>query len=309
MTQSQRILEMISLLSLGQTLCGEKMSRHFETDKRTIQRDMKLLKEFFKDKLYQPKRGCYILQDGENLYSFIKNTTKTDNLKSFFEFITLFDDKLLSFFDQDEFPMIKQIRRESKVYYRILEKPIEELQNPFLEQMKEAISARRYADVTLKEIKEKNLVMIKPLKIVFAEGNWYLASITKNYKVNYGFKFFRINFITDFKLLPQTFQRDIEAEKFIEDFQSLFQNYKTPNYEVTLRIDAQVGRYFKVKKHFKSQRVIETKENGDLIVTYQINNEMEILPMIKKWLPHIRVLSPKSLDDKIKENLRHYLSQ
>ena len=308
MRQAQRILEIISMLSKKQTLCNEEMSSHFETDKRTIQRDMKLLKEFFKEKLYQPKRGCYILQESENLYNFIQNSTKTGNLKSFFEFITLFDDKQLSFFDQEEFPMIKEIRRESKLLYHILEKPIEALKNPFLEQIKEAITMCRYADVTLTEIDRKDLKMIKPLKIVFAEGNWYLASITKNYQTNYGFKFFRINFITDFKLHAQTFQREIEADEFIKNFQSLFQNYKTPNYEVTVRINAEVSRYFKVKKHFKSQKITETKENGDIIVSYQINNEMEIIPMIKKWLPHIRVISPKSLDDRIKDEIRQYMS-
>jgi len=308
MTQSQRILEMISMLSRKQTICNKEMSSIFETDKRTIQRDMKILKEFFKEKLYQPNRGCYILQDSENLYSFIQNSAQTNNLKSFFEFITLFDDNLLSFFNQEEFPMIKEIRRESKVYYHILEKPIEELNNPFLDLIKEAIAMRRYIDVTLTEIKPKNLEMVKPIKIVFAEGNWYLASITKNYKTNYGFKFLRINFITDLKLHSQTFQREIEAQKFIEDFQSLFQNYKSTNYEVTLRIDAKVSRYFKVKKHLKSQKIIETKQNGDIIVTYQINNEMEIVPMIKKWIPHIRVLSPKTLDDRIKDEIRQYMS-
>ena len=308
MNQTERILEMMENLSKKQTLCIQDLSLHFETSTRTIQRDMKLLKAFFKEKLYQPKPECYILQDTDNLYSFIKNSAKPDNLKSFFEFMALFDDKLLSFFDQKEFPMIKEIRRESKVIYHILEKPIEELKNPFLGQMKEAISMRRYVDVTLTEIDPKNLKMIKPLKIVFAEGNWYLAAITKNYQVNYGFKFFRINFITDFKLHAQTFQREIEAQNFIENFQSLFQNYKTPNYEVTLCIDSVVSRYFKVKKHLKSQKIIKTEPNGDIVITYQINNDMEILPMIKKWLPHIKVISPKSLDDKIKDDLRHYLS-
>ncbi len=307
MSQSKRILKILQMLFDNQSINSDRLSDYFETDKRSIQRDIKLLKEFFGDRLYQPSRGEYILQDSENLYSFIQNEQNSNNLKAFFEFITLFDDKLLSFFDQDEFPMIKQIRRESKIYYHIHEKPIEILNSSFLDDIKEAISQRRYVNLTFCEIKPRDLEMVKPLKIVFAEGNWYLAVVTKNYKFNYGFKFFRINFVTHLKLLPQTFQREIEAEKFIEDFQSLFQNYKDRNYEVTLRIDAMIARYFRVKKHLKSQRIIETKENGDMIMTYQINNDMELLPLIKKWLPYIKVLSPKSLDDRIKKDVAHYL--
>ncbi len=307
MSQSQRILTILQMLFDKQIINSDKLSNYFDTDKRSIQRDIKLLKEFFKDKLYQPKRGEYILQDSEHLYSFIQNVQNSNNLKAFFEFITLFDDKLLSFFDQEQFPMIKQIRRESRVYYHILEKPIESLKSDFLDDIKKAISQRQYANLSFQEIQKRDLEMIKPIKIVFADGNWYLASITKNYKSNNGFKFFRINFITDFRLLPQTFQREIEAEKFIENFQSLFQNYKSNAYEVKLRIDAKVSRYFLVKKHLKSQRIIEKKENDDLIITYQINDEMEVIPLIKKWLPYLKVLSPKTLDDRIKKEIEQYL--
>jgi predicted DNA-binding transcriptional regulator YafY len=307
MTQSQRILKIMQMLFDKQSINTQTLSEYFQTDKRSIQRDIKLLKNFFGDQLYQLKRGEYILQNPAQLYNHLQKSQQTREMRAFFEFITLFDDKLLSIFDQEEFPMITQIRRETKAYYHILENPIETLDKRFLPQIKEAIANRRYADLTLCEIKPKDLKMIKPIKIVFAEGNWYLAAMTQNYKANHGFKFFRINFITNFKLHPRTFQREIEAEKFIEDFQSLFQYYKTPTYEVKLRVNAQVARYFKVKKFLKSQRIVETKANGDLILTYQINDPMEVIPLIKKWLPHIRVISPKALDDQIREEIRTYL--
>ena len=176
-------------------------------------------------------------------------------------------------------------------------------------QIKEAIAQRRYINLSFTEINPRHLERVKPIKIVFAEGNWYLAAMTQNYKFNYGFKFFRINFITGFTLLPQTFQREIEAEKFIETFQSLFQNYKCPTYEVRLRIDSSIARYFRVKKFLRSQYIEEEKANGDLIVSYQINDEMEILPFIKKWLPLVRILSPEKLNKKLKEDIARYLQE
>ena len=307
MTQSRRILQMLQMLSQGQTLCSDTLTNIFSTDKRTIQRDLKLLREHLGEKLYAPSRGCYRLQSTAELRGYLAQMQQSDDIRPFFEFITLFDDRLLSIFDQKEFPIVRQIRRESKVYYHILENPIENLRTPFLKDIKLAIKERHYASVSFKEIHPRDLEMVKPIKIVFAEGNWYLAAITQNYKFNHGFKFLRINFITGFRLQPQTFHREIEAEKFIENFQSLFQDYKTPVYEVRVRVDAGVARYFRVKKHLKSQRIEEEKANGDLIVSFQINNEMEILPFVKKWLPLVRILSPKALDERLKEEIRRYL--
>ncbi len=309
MNQAQRILETIRMLFDRQTISTQTLSQRFDTDKRSIQRDIRLLREFFGEHLYQIRRGEYIIQDPAALYAHLQHKQHTNDLKAFFEFITLFDDRLLSIFDQNEFPMIRQIRRDTKVYYHILENPIEILDKRFLPKIKEAIAGRRYVNLTLTEIKPRHLERVKPIKIVFAEGNWYLAAMTQNYRFNHGFKFIRINFITEFSLLPQTFQREIEAEKFIETFQSLFQNYKKQSYEVRLRVDHTVARYFRVKKFLKSQRIEETKANGDLIVSYQINDEMEILPFVKKWLLLVRILSPKPLADKLKEDIRSYLEE
>lgn len=304
MNQAQRILKILDILHKETDICTYRFCEIFDIDTRTMQRDMKLLRDSLGDKLICVRRGCYALQNKSDLFAYLKDGA---DLKSFFEFIALFDEEQLKIFDQEQFPIIKQIKQDVKKHYHILQKPIESLKSPHLSLMKEAISQKRYANLTLKEIDKKELQEIKPQKIIFAEGNWYLAAMTKNYQLNYGFKFFRINFITDFKLLPQTFHTDVEAQKFIEDFQSLFQNYKTKTYEVKLEVDAQVARYFKVKKHLKSQQIIEKKPDGNLILTYQINNEMEIIPLIKKWIPHLRVVSPKELDDHIKDEIKQYL--
>ena len=309
MTQSERILSMLQMLSEGKRICTVQTAEQFGTDKRTLQRDMTLLKKYLKSRLHTPVRGCYELTNTTDPGGYLLALQNSDDIRPFFEFISLFDDRLFSLFDQETFPVIKQIRRETKVLYHILGNPIERLESPWLAQIKEAIMQRRYADVTFHETKRRDLHEIKPIKIVFAEGNWYLAALTANYKANGGFKFIRINFITGFKLLPNTFQRQLEAEKFIENFRSLFQDYITPSYEVRLAVDASIARYFKVKQFFKTQRIEEEKSDGDLIVSYRINNEMELLPFIKKWLPHIRILSPDSLKKRMKEDILRYLAR
>ncbi len=305
MNQAQRVLKLLTLFEERDRLCTKEIARLFSTNTRTIQRDMELLKEFLGDNLINPSRGCYALQNRKELFSYLKDSVK---LRDFFEYIALFDEKFLSLFDVRDFPIINQVKKDVAKLYHVAERPIERLGDEKIEDIKEAIKSHRKADIRYidRDNKIKHFKNIKPIKIIFAEGNWYLGAMTQE-EENGGFKFLRVNFIKEFKLLPSTFQREMDAEEFIKRFQSLFQNYQTPSYEVVLEVDSFVARYFKVKKHLKSQKIIQERENGDLLVTFNINNEMEILPLVKKWLPHIRILSPQSLKMRLREDIEAYL--
>ena len=142
------------------------------------------------------------------------------------------------------------------------------------------------------------------MKIIFAEGNFYIAKLTKE-ELNNGFKFLRLNFISDIKLYSNSFKKDIEAEYFIKNFQTLFSSYKEKTYEVILKINPSVKRFFLQKKFLSSQKIIENKEY--LTLSFEITNDMEILPLVKKWLPNIKIISPKTLKDKFNEELKSYL--
>jgi len=307
MNQAQRVLEILKLLKT-QEICTHKLSEHFETDKRTIQRDIKILKEFLEDELISTKKGYYKVLNHSCIQALISEQKETKELKEFFEFIALFDDKTLEIFDADEFSFIKQIKKETNRLYHICENPIEKLTlNKMLEDIKNSIKYKRYIDLVYCEEKDRDFIDVKPLKIVYAKGNWYLASITKNYKTNNGFKFFRINFIKTILPKSQTFHRDISAEDFIKDFQSLFQSYSKPKYEVKIEVDKTVKRHFHVKKHLSSQKKID-EIDGNLILSYNINDDMEIIPIIKAWMPYLKVISPISLKNKIEKDIKKYLS-
>jgi predicted DNA-binding transcriptional regulator YafY len=124
--------------------------------------------------------------------------------------------------------------------------------------------------------------------------------------MNNNFKLFRINYIKSFKLKPTTFHRDIQAQKHIENMQSLFEGYKIEKYEVLIQVNREVSRFFKVKKYLASQKIVK-EVDGDLVLSFSINDDMELIPLIKRWIPHLKVLSPDSLKDKIKKELKTYL--
>src|SRR5690606_17909290 len=112
-------------------------------------------------------------------------------------------------------------------------------------------------------------------------------------------------FVDKIDLYATTFKKEYEAEDFLKKFQTLFSNYKKEPFEVVLKIDESVKRFFINKKFLSSQTILENKD--DLIVSFKVTNSMEILPLVKKWLPNIKIVSPKEIKEQFEEELREYL--
>ena len=83
--------------------------------------------------------------------------------------------------------------------------------------------------------------------------------------------------------------------------------YKEHLIEVIVEVDKRKARFFKAKKYLSSQKIVEEKDNGSLILSYEVTQDMEMDELIKKWLPYMKVISPVSLKEKIKNDLREYL--
>jgi predicted DNA-binding transcriptional regulator YafY len=60
---------------------------------------------------------------------------------------------------------------------------------------------------------------------------------------------------------------------------------------------------------FLFSMVKETKEGGNLIISYQVTQEIEVEELIKRWLPYVKVIEPLSLKKKIEGELREYLDK
>jgi predicted DNA-binding transcriptional regulator YafY len=290
------------MFTKGEEICSEYLATLFSQTIRTIQRDLKILKEFFPN-IIQTKKGCYKLLRNQELKDIFDKPTE---IKSLIEILSMIDSDSLTLLKDKKFDYLKD--NYSKIYY-FFENPIEDLRKlKFLEELKDAILFQKYCDIVYEEKEKRELFDIKPYKIIYAKNNWYLAALTKNYKLNYGFKRFRINFITNVKVKSKTFKKDLEVVKHIENFQSLFEDFKAPQYEVILKASQNISRYFKVKKYLKSQKIIKYHDDGQITLSFKINNPMEILPLIKTWLPDLKVISPDFIKEKILQDIKKFQS-
>lgn len=322
-TQVDRVLILLHMLSSGNAICLNKelklidemntyncSFKHIDVGLRSLQKDMSYIKEFLGDNLSK-KENCYQLIKQDSLDDFFQDNH--EKIKKFFHAISLIDSSVFGENFKKYAPLLESIKSQQKEVYLFLENPFENLKQLELKkELEQYIQKRNYINIYYHSDKEYIFKRVQAYKIIYANGNWYLAVITtEDYEINAGFKLLRLNFvkkITPCIFAPLHFHEDIQIKDFLNTkFQSLFSSFDKPSFKVTLEISNTVSRYFKVKKFLKSQETIKSTESS-LIIQFTINDEMEIIPLIQRWIPHIKVLEPQFLKDKILKNLNAYQS-
>ncbi|MEA3497532.1 MAG: WYL domain-containing protein, partial [Campylobacterota bacterium] len=147
---------------------------------------------------------------------------------------------------------------------------------------------------------------LKPLKIANYEGFWYLIALDSR---NDELKKYYLKDITNSKVTTDNFVSDTKLDKLLDNSISIWFQKDVEPFEVKLFVDSSIAKYFKRKPISKTQTIESLYEDGSMDIVIKITNEMEILPLIKYWLPFIKVLSPKSIDETIKFELEKYLKE
>ena len=215
------------------------------------------------------------------------------------------DPNLLSEFEKE---ISRQVKEDSKVFL-FKTNPLEALQDEpskrYLGELRSAVMRREYRDIRYKYIGEvENLMDSKCLKIVFTDGNWYLA--IEDNKEN--FRLLRVAFIVSLSKSSKNYQSKI-LDKYKTHFNKIQNAMSLPSepfQRAVLKASPKVSIYFRkgMKSFFSSQKLNETMNDGSVIFSIDFTQDMEILPFIKRWLPDIEILEPKSLRDKFKEDLK-----
>lgn len=144
--------------------------------------------------------------------------------------------------------------------------------------------------------------LVQPYRLIHHHGSWYLAAVRKDQLRTY-----RISHI---QLTPSPheyslFIPDSKIIKLVEDDDSIW--FGQDKQEVTLLVDYQVAFYFKQRSILPEQQIIEEFEDGSLGVSSKINHDMQLLPLIRFWIPHIKIVNPEGLQEEMEKGLREYL--
>ena len=154
------------------------------------------------------------------------------------------------------------------------------------------------------DYKQKHF-QVKPLKLAFFDGFWYLLTLDTNDFDQ--FKKFHLKSISNLSFLNQTFTMPQLVEDRLKKANSIWFDL-SEEFDVKLLVSKDIAKFFE-RKPLKGQSITGKDADGSIEITLAITNEMEIMPLIQWYMPHIKVLEPDWLADSIKAKVSAYLSE
>ncbi len=168
-------------------------------------------------------------------------------------------------------------------------------------QLEQAIVARHQISFSYRKADAaKDYVDIEPYKLVNHKGIWYLA--TKDLDKLKTFAFSKID-----RLLVSdvTFEADHTVERTLVDDEGIWLGNEKQ--EIVLKVAKEVASYFKRRKLIANQVIENELEDGGLILSAIVGHSNQIVPIVRYWIPHIRIVSPEALQTEMENELANFL--
>lgn len=290
-TFGYRLIQILKKLNQGEKLDPKALAEEFNVNLRAIQRD---LNERFDFLQLEKTNGLYHLHPtflGKLSLRDVEHFARLAGVSGLFP--SGADDFLREVFD-------------ARVQTALLVKgqQYEDLggKEHSFRQLEQAILARqKIAYDYRKNEGPKSYADIEPYKLVNHGGIWYLAG-----KDGDKLKAFTFTKIDRLQISDTTFTADPAVEITLAAEDDIWLNNK--KLEVVLKIAAPVADYFKRRKLVANQVIEKELEDGGLIVSAKVAHINQILPTVRQWIPHIRIISPEGLQGEMETEIQTYLA-
>lgn len=287
-----QIYEMLKNNTHGMTI--SELSKELDVSTKTIQRD-----------LYEVLSTYGAIKEGRTWK--IDPKLKEDNLASNEKMILGILDEMAKgagkIFYSKAHSLLSQVTQqlEHPIFANINGEYLEEKSIALFEEIEKSIKEK----VEIKFDYEKYNFHVKPLKLAFFDGFWYLLALHKGDKEI--FKKYHLKSIKNVQILEHTFEIPQIVEERLRYANSVWFNLDE-QFSVRLFIDKNVRKYFE-RKPLKGQTITGEDKDGSIEIEIKITNEMEIIPLILYYIPYIKVIEPQWLADGVKEKVQGYLKE
>lgn len=146
--------------------------------------------------------------------------------------------------------------------------------------------------------------LVQPYRLIHHHGSWYLAAVRKDQLRTYRISHIQL---THSSHEYSQFIPDQNIEKLVEDDDSIW--FGQDKQEIILSIDSHVAFYFKQRSILPEQQIVKELNDGGLLVSSKINHDMQLLPLIRFWIPHLAIISPAHLQNELEVGLKEYLER
>lgn len=286
-----RLTQILAKLNQGEKLDPQELADEFGVTLRTIQRDLNERFEFLE---LEKAHGCYRINPvylGKLSLRDVERFASLAGVRGLFPSLS------------SEF--LKDIL-DSRIQTALLVKgpnfeTIDGREHTF-HQLERAILTRR--TVTFEYRKNegpKTVANAEPYKLVNHGGIWYLAAVDAGKLKAYSFSKIDRLHVSD-----AIFIHDLAVDKTLDDEDDIWLNAK--KLEVVLKITKEVADYFKRRKLISNQVIEKELEDGGLIISCKVAHANQILPIVRYWIPNVRIISPEGYQARLEDELKAYLT-
>lgn len=286
-----RLAQILVKLNQGERLDPQSLADEFRVNLRTIQRD---LNERFAYLPLKKVDGRYLLEPsflGKLSTRDIERFATLAGVKGLFP--SLSDDFLRDIFD-------------TRIQAALLVKGhhYEDLRGKeaLFRQLEEAIIARRHVAIRYrKNDGTSNYRELAPYKLLNHKGIWYLVA-----RDGTTLKTFTFTKIAELHVLDSQFPADSTVEEKLATEDGIW--FREERVEIILKIASDVAGYFKRRKLIANQVIEKELEDGSLLVSTRVGHYNQVLPIVRYWIPSIRIVSPEALQVALERDLKAYVT-
>jgi len=292
-----RLTIILSKLNDGEALSVKELAKEFNVSDRTIQRDFN--ERLVSFPIYQENKK-WKMQDG-----FRIEKTKSLEDELVLDIIDKITEGIGGKFYTKAHKLISKIKNEdfNPIYTKL---NIEDISDRFkdIQLIESAIKEKREINCAYNNERDKIYqTTIKPLKIVNFEGFWYLVALSKDVLKKYYFKN-----ISNLQITDTIFDTDSKLDTLLDESISVWFQNDTEPFEVKLFADTSCAKFFR-RRPLPTQKVETLNEDGTMEFTVRITHHMEILPIIKYWIPHLFIVEPVWIKEIVQEDLNSYVTK
>lgn len=288
---AQRLSHILALLHQGDAIDKHQLAQRFGVDLRTIERD---LGERLRDIAERNGDGRWQLAQAA------RSSIPAKHLHGYAQLVGaahVFPDPSLGY-------LIAQLEKpESRRAVCVQPTPSEDLRErspdfAHFAQLQAAIEQRNECRFTYKG-KPRHA---QPYRLIHKNGVWYLAAEEaerlKNFSVAL-IESLRVDEACHFTPKPA-------HQSYIDGKDDIW--FTETSTEVLLRVAPAITHYFTRRAQLPQQQQ-RLDDDGSLLVTTHINHINQLLPVVRYWLPHVRIIRPTSWQQDLEAQLLDYLNK
>lgn len=299
--QHTRMNWIMERIKNGETLSITELSHEWGVSAKTVGRDF--------DRLISNNKAIERAEDGKK-YRKKQNIQTVNDAQLIIEMIDSMARDVGGEFYMKTHPMLERLQQfmTTPIYSRV---DIEDISSKFemMRQLESAIKSQKKVSFTYQKWyteEVKKYINVSPVKLMLFDGFWYLLTEHEGH-----YKKFYLKEISECQVQKEDFKISRELNDRIENALNIWFDPQKEPFEVTLWLDTDAVVYFERKPIAKNQRLYK-KPDGTAELIVRITNEEEIFPVLKSWLPNIRILEPddrqlqKAFDEMLEKYLESY---